>query len=540
LLWVFFPQFGHVFGGHLKRFWQLRSLLAASVIATVILSALIAALLASRSAQRNIENSARRAVLNAERLIDRTSADLQKLDALSGVNCDSEVQAKLKDAVYAAVSQIREIGLIKGETLYCTNFGPTNVNMAPVKDSLKVGTFVSVGPNAVIANNSSLFVYTSRQEGLSLNAVINPIILAEFERGSTLSGRAYLELKYSGTSANGLNADKRDLIYEVGQRDVKINGDDFLEGEFKSTRYPIYAEIRADQGIFWDEYWPTLRQLLIVLFPLLLVVAFILNRLLAGGALYRMRYHQALKRGEFKVYYQPIVSSQTRKLAGMEALLRWEHPKKGLLRAAQFHHLFNDEDMDEPIARFVLETVINDLKSAPISTTHLWCSMNVAPALLERPLFATEFTQLAKQLPANQLRIEITERTPVSPAAEVTIREFRGHGIRVGLDDFGTGYSNISQLQTLAYDFIKVDGLLIRGIQTTDGLSPVLDSVIQMADRLGVDIVAEGVETLVQAQALTTRNVKSLQGYLFSQARPFSEIVASVGDEHAFELGAIL
>jgi sensor c-di-GMP phosphodiesterase-like protein len=528
------------FGGHLKRFWQLRSLLAASVVATLLLSVLISGFLASRSAQRSIENSARRAVLNAERLIDRTGADLQKLDALSGTECDAQVQSKLKDAVYAAVSQIREIGLIKGETLYCTNFGPTTVNMTPVKDSLKVGTFISVGPNAVIANNSSLFVYTSRQNGLSINAVVNPAVLAEFERGSSLSGRAYLELKYTGTSANGLVAEKRDLIYDVGQRDVKVNGDDFLEGEYKSSRYPIHAEIRADQGIFWDEYWPTLRYLLAMLFPLLLVVAFILNRLMAGGALHRMRYNQALKRGEFKVYYQPIVSSQTRRLAGMEALLRWEHPKKGLLRAAQFHHLFNDEEMDEPIARFVLETVIKDLKSAPISASHLWCSLNVAPALLERPLFATEFTQLAKQLPPNQLRVEITERTPVSTAAEVTIREFRGHGIRVGLDDFGTGYSNISQLQTLAYDFIKVDGLLIRGIQTTDGISPVLDSVIQMAHRLGVDIVAEGVETSVQAAALTARNVKSLQGYLFSQARPFSEILQSVGDEHAFELGAIL
>jgi sensor c-di-GMP phosphodiesterase-like protein len=527
-------------GGHLKRFWQLRSLLAASVVATVLLSALIAGFLASRSAQRNIENSARRAVLNAERLFDRTSADLQKLDALSGTQCNELVQAKLKDAVYTAVSQIREIGLIKDETLYCTNFGPTNVNMSEVKGSLAVGTFISVGPNAVVANNSSIYVYTSRQAGLSINAVINPAILAEFERGSSLSGRAYLELKYTGASSTGLNAQKPDLIYEVGQRDVKVNGDDFLEGEYKSNRFPIRAEIRADQGIFWDEYWPTLRLLLALLFPLLLVTAFMLNRLMAGGALHRMRYHQALKRGEFKVYYQPIVSSQTRRLTGIEALLRWEHPKKGLLRAAQFQHLFNDEEMDEPIARFVLETVIKDLKSAPILASHIWCSMNVAPALLERPLFATEFSQLAKQLPTNQLRVEITERTPVSPAAEVTIREFRGHGIRVGLDDFGTGYSNISQLQTLAYDFIKVDGLLIRGIQTLDGLSPVLDSVIQMADRLGVDVVAEGVETLVQAQALTARNVKSLQGYLFSQARPFSEILSSIGDEHAFELGAIL
>jgi c-di-GMP phosphodiesterase len=212
------------------------------------------------------------------------------------------------------------------------------------------------------------------------------------------------------------------------------------------------------------------------------------------------------------------------------------HPKQGLLRAAQFARLFDDEEMDEPIARFVLETVANDFKSAPVAAHHLWCSVNIAPALLERPNFAADIASYAKQMQNNQLRVEITERTPVSPAAEITIRELRGNGIKVGLDDFGTGYSNISQLQTLAYDFIKLDGLLIRGLQSVDSVSPVLESVIDLAARLETDVVAEGVETIVQAQALSSRNVKALQGYLFSQARPFSEILGTVSDEHALNL----
>ncbi len=526
------------FGGRLKRFWQLRKLLAGSILTALVLSALIAALLAARSAQRSVDNSARRAVLNAERLIERTSADLQKLDVLTYLPCNAETQTKLKDAVYASTSQIREIGLINAETLYCTNFGAINVSLSTIKESLRVGTFVSVGPNAVIANNTSMYVYVSRVAGRTVNAVVNPQIMAEFERGTSLSGRGYLELTYSGPAADGTTG-KKEVLYDVGPREIKVNGEDFLMGSFTSPKFPLQAEIRADNGIFWDEYWPTLKNLMALIFPLVFVAGFAFNRMMASGALYRMRYHQAIKRGEFKVYYQPIVSSQTRRLSGVEALLRWEHPKKGLLRAAQFPHLFNDPEMDDPIARFVLETVVNDFQSAPVSAAHLWCSINVAPALLEGPLFATQFAQVAKLLPKNQIRVEITERTPVSAASEVTIRELRGQGIRVGLDDFGTGYSNINQLQTLAYDFIKVDGLLIRGIQTQDGLSPVLESVIQMADRLGVEVVAEGVETLVQAQALSARNVKSLQGYLFSQARPFEEILASIGDEHAFDLGAI-
>jgi sensor c-di-GMP phosphodiesterase-like protein len=520
----------------LQRFWYLRRLVLGAVGLSLLLSAVLAVVLGWRSAQKSVETSARRAVLNAERLIDRTSADLQKLDILAQRACDESTTGTLKDAVYSSTSQIREIGLIQNTTLYCTNFGPVNVDLAVIKDAFIVGTFVTVGPNAVVANNSSMFVYVSLQAGRTVNGVLNPSFMAEFERASSLSGRAHLALRYFGPPANGLPKPNGEVVYEIGQADAKLAEWPAMTGSFSSDRFPLTAQVSAGKGIFWDEYWPTAAHLFALLAPLFVVSAFGLDRLLASGALNRVRYKQALKRGQFRVFYQPIVSSQTRKMVGVEALLRWQHPRRGLLRAAQFHELFNDTSMDEPIARFVLDTVVKDFKSASLAANHLWCSFNVAPALLEQHSFVSQIVLSSKELPQKVLRLEVTERTPVSPVAEIAIRELRGEGVRVGLDDFGTGYSNINQLQTLAYDFIKVDGLLIRGLQTIDGLSPVLDAVIEMADKLGTDIVAEGVETIVQAQALSARKVNSLQGYLFSQAKPFSEILAILENENALNL----
>jgi sensor c-di-GMP phosphodiesterase-like protein len=520
----------------LKRFWYLRRLILSALALALLLSALVAVVLAWRSAQKSIEQSARRAIVNAERMIDRTSADLQKLDALTSRPCDEATINQLKDAVYGSTSQLREIGLIRDNKLFCTNFGAVSVDMSPIKDSLKVGTFISAGPNAVVANNASVFVYVTQRPGATVNAVLNPTLMSEFERSFYLSGRAQLELRYSGPPASGTRIAISEQVYAIGQPDAKLSGGPAMAGSWTSTRFPLFAEVNADKGIFWDEYWPTVSHLFGIFAPMFLVGAFALDRLLASGALNRVRYRRAMKQGQFKVYYQPIVSAQTRRLVGVEALLRWEHPKQGLMRAAQFAPLFDDSVMDEPVARFVLETVANDFKSASVAASHLWCSVNVAPALLEKPSFATVISHYASGLAQDQLRIEITERTPVSASAEITIRELRGHGVKVGLDDFGTGYSNINQLQTLAYDFIKIDGLLIRGVQAVDGLSPVLESVIDLAHKLGTDIVAEGVETLVQAQALSARNVKNLQGYLFSQAKPFADILTGISDEQAMNL----
>jgi hypothetical protein len=280
----------------LQRFWYLRRLVLGALAISLLFSAILAVVLAWRSAQNGIETSARRAVLNAERMIDRTSADLQKLDVLTARPCDEATVGKLKDAVYASPSQMREIGLIQNKILYCTNFGPVNLDISPVRDALKMGTFITAGPNMVVANNASLFVYATLQEGRTVNAVLNPTLMAEFERASALSGRAHLSMRYSGPAASGIRVERSEQLYEIGKPDVKINSGTTMIGSYTSSRFPLFAEVHADRAIFWDEYWPTVGHLLGLILPMFLVGAFAFDRLLASGALSRVRYRQALKR----------------------------------------------------------------------------------------------------------------------------------------------------------------------------------------------------------------------------------------------------
>jgi sensor c-di-GMP phosphodiesterase-like protein len=521
------------------RFWYLRRLLLAAIGLALILSLLLAALVAWRTAHIAIDLSAKRAVLNAERMIERTSADLQKLDALRLGDCTPATIDKLKDSLYNSISQIREIGLIQNRKLFCTNFGPSNVDVSAEREVLKIGTHIAVGPNIVVANNTSLFIYVSREEGSAVNAVVNPAVLAEYERGFNLNGRGQIEMHYTGPSVTRAAGVASDLVYDIGRSDMKANAVPTLFGRYISTRYPLMAEVQADRGIFWDEYWPVALRFIGSLGAIFLIAAFAINLWLSAGGLNRSRYLQALRRRQFRVYYQPIVSAQTRHLVGVEALLRWEHTKHGLLRAAQFSELFQDETLDKPITRFVLGAVARDLQSLPSFGSRLWCSVNIAPALMEEPGMSSEVAKHIKQLPRHQLRLEITERTPISAASDATLRELHAQGIKIGLDDIGTGYSNLNQLQSMSYDFIKIDGLLVRSIQTAEGVSPVVDSLIQLALKLKTEIVAEGVETAIQANALTKRGVTSLQGYLFGPAKPFSEILLTLEYEKTLGLRSV-
>jgi c-di-GMP phosphodiesterase len=521
------------------RFWYLRRLILAAVAIALLLSLVMAAPIAWRATHLAISHSAQRAVLNAERMIERTAADLQKLDALRLSSCEPVVIEKLKDSVYNAVAQIREIGLIQNSRLFCTNFGPTDVSLEAERKILEIGTHIGVGPNSVVPNNTSLYVYVSRAEGSAVNAVLNPMVLAEFERGFNFTGRGQLEMLFNGPSSSRPASKDSEQVYQIGRDDKPIDPSTMLSRRYASTRYPLIAEVRAERGAFWDEYFPVLQRLLVPLLALGLISAFAINHWLSAGGLDRTRFQKALRREQFRVYYQPIVSAQSRRMVGVEALLRWQHPRKGLLRAAQFAEIFNDQELDEAVTRFVLSTVARDLSNLPSHAQRFWCSVNVAPALMEKSGVANEIARQLKSLPHDRLRIEITERTPISPISDANLRELRAQGIKIGLDDLGTGYSNLSQLQTMVYDFIKIDGVLVRGIQSLEVLSPVVENLILMAQKIGTEIIAEGVETQVQAQALSKHGVNLLQGYLFGPAIPFQDVVKLLDAERQPSLKAV-
>jgi sensor c-di-GMP phosphodiesterase-like protein len=523
----------------LQRTQYLSRLLVTAIAAGAVIGALTSGLVAWRNVNTRLHASAERAVQNAERLIDRTAADLQKVDALRSAACDSATVDRLKDAVYGATAHIREIGVIRDNTLFCTNFGPVTVDMRALSERLKPGVHIHVGPNAVVPNNSSLYVYMSRETGTAVNAVINPAVFAEYERGFAFTARGHLEFDFLDPLRPNFQTAAREMLYELGRTDLDRDVSAF-QVSVGSKRFPLTANIRAERGVFWDEYWSIAPLLMGAMMALAAIVGLLLHRWLWQGGLDRSRYLAALKRGQFKVFYQPIVASHNHKIIGVEALVRWQHPKHGLLRAAQFAELFTDDVLAEPLARFVLAQVEKDFPLLRAEREDIWCSVNVPPVLLERTKLMKDITRHLQERTKDFLRLEMTERTPITEASSATLRELRAQGLRIGLDDIGTGYSNLSQLQKHTYDFIKIDGLLISSIQSADTVSPVVESLIHMAQKLGTVIVAEGVETMAQAQALSKRGVQQMQGYLFGPAKSIADIVEMLRVEKGRAVPSVL
>lgn len=509
------------------RYWAV--LLA---VLAVLFALIFAALLAWRNVGNELQSSAQRAVFNADRLLDRTVADLSKVDGLRGEPCDPSTVRLLQDVVYRSLSQLREVGLIRDGRLYCTNFGAPNKEVAIPQALTAPGVNVDIASNKVMANNTSLFVYVSREKNTAVNALFNPQVLAEFERDFHYLGYGRLLLELKRPSRNAANQSATHEVYNVGEARAIDAGAPMFQRRYESVRGMFVATAEVSGRAWWAELRALLPLLLAAFGAIALVIGYVVRLWLSKGNLDRLRYLGALQRGEFVMHYQPIVDAQSLKIVGVEALLRWQHPRRGLLRAAQFIDIFNHDSIAAPLTRRVLDLVARDMQTVPEKQS-LWCAINIAPTLLEDNRVIEALSKQLISIGTHRVQVEITERAPLGEYAEIMLHEMRANGIKVGMDDLGTGYANLGQLQRMPFDFIKIDGMLVRGIHAIDGVTPVVKSLIDLARKLGADVVVEGVETKVQADALIAAGATHLQGFYFDAARPIDEVIESMRRQSA-------
>jgi sensor c-di-GMP phosphodiesterase-like protein len=500
------------------RFW------CATIAFFIVVACIFAAVSSWRSLQFRLDQTAAAALYGAEHLFTRSARDLEKLDGLRLSDCNEKTVNALKDAVYNAVLPVREMGLIRNSRLYCTNFGPFDIALNEPNLRLTAGTHLTIGVNSVMPGNRSLFLYRILTQGSGVNAVINAPILGEFERGFEFSSFGTQRLVFTDPKLSSDGSTNAELIYEIGLSQAGLK-DAFWHARAESKLFPIAAEVAVTPSAFWSEWRDALPQMLLSFALLGALVGLITSMWIKRGGPSRMRYQRALTRKELVVHYQPICNAKTGDIVGVEALLRWQHPTAGLLRAAEFSPLFDDPAMLLPLSKYVLATVAHDLKTID-EYGSVWCSINVPTQIFEGPNLINTLTALVKNMAVRRLRLEVTERSPMTAAAEQSIREIRALGIGVGMDDIGTGHSNLDQLQRMVYDFIKIDGMLVRGIVSSETISPVVLSLIALGKQIKTEIIAEGVETQAQSDALVKAGVDEMQGYLYGRAEPIEDIAA--------------
>jgi diguanylate cyclase (GGDEF)-like protein/PAS domain S-box-containing protein len=223
----------------------------------------------------------------------------------------------------------------------------------------------------------------------------------------------------------------------------------------------------------------------------------------------------ALDRGEFALAYQPVIRTATGAAVGYEALLRWTHPERGPIAPEDFIAVAEETRLIAPIGAWVLARACADAAAWP-QDRDLW--VNVSALQLARPEFEAELDAAlaASGLPPRRLLIEITETSLMDGRADLgpMIARLRARGLRIALDDFGTGYSSLGYLRRFTFDVIKIDRSFVRDLAQSETAAIVM-SVLDLARRLGIATVAEGVETEAQLTALRVAGCSFVQGHFF-------------------------
>ena len=233
----------------------------------------------------------------------------------------------------------------------------------------------------------------------------------------------------------------------------------------------------------------------------------------------------AIKREEFVLHYQPILSLNDDKMQGFEVLVRWRHPKKGLIPPGEFIKLAEETGLIVPLGFWVLNQACQQMRKWQVSygesLDHWKISVNISSRQLALPNFVSQVKQILRQteLDPHNLKLEITETSLVEDAESTIaiLKELKSIGVEFSLDDFGTGYSSLSYLHQFPFDTLKIDRSFVNTINNNEDKLGIVRAIITLARNLGMNTIAEGIETVKQLAQLKALKCQYGQGYFLSK-----------------------
>jgi diguanylate cyclase (GGDEF)-like protein/PAS domain S-box-containing protein len=235
--------------------------------------------------------------------------------------------------------------------------------------------------------------------------------------------------------------------------------------------------------------------------------------------------HKALANHQMELHYQPIIDLKLYQMTGVEALMRWRHPERGLIPPSEFIPIAEETGLIVSLGEWALREACQRVADWP---DRIKLALNLSPVQLKRPgLMQTIFGALAASgLPADRLELEVTETVLLEETATnlATLHQLREAGVRIVMDDFGTGYSSLNYLSNFPFDKIKIDHAFIRKIATNHVSLKIVRAIVTLARSLGIGTTAEGVETKEQLEAVRFEGCDEIQGFLISRPQLPEEI----------------
>jgi EAL domain-containing protein (putative c-di-GMP-specific phosphodiesterase class I) len=235
--------------------------------------------------------------------------------------------------------------------------------------------------------------------------------------------------------------------------------------------------------------------------------------------------HQAIQRDEFTVHYQPLVVAGSGALGGLEALVRWNHPERGLITPSTFLPAAERGGLIARIDDKVLRQVVRDVDLVP-GLPRVWLNLSARALSHDRYTRSIIATAIEARIPLDRLGFEITETALADDMTAVidNLTALRDQGAKIALDDYGTGYASLDNLKLFPIDELKIDQRFISEMLTQPLDHAIVEGVTRIGHALGVEVVAEGVESQPQAEALMGLGVDLLQGFFYSPPVPAAEL----------------
>ncbi|QGH63321.1 EAL domain-containing protein [Serratia proteamaculans] len=464
--------------------------------------------------EQNRQVLATRTVAKINDLLTPAKQQAERSMPLLGSTCE-EVIPTLR--FRAAQNQaLRAMLLVKDGVIYCSSlFGTRKYIFSTILPSVaNDGAKLVLRPSLSVAKGvPTLIMWTPAQPDNNSNGVLhvfNIELLANF----------LLEPQEPYAQRVVLNVGNYSLEY--GRREILRSNTLTTDLRFtaKSARYPFSISL----------FGPQASMLALAALPRHIPLSLLIS-LLAAYVVYlltanrmSLSYHigHAISHREFRVYCQPIINAETGRCVGVEMLLRWKNKRQGWISPDVFIPLAEQHGLIIALTRYLMNTVVENLQLFPPRPS-FYISINVAAEHFNGVTIIDDIRRL--WLPAHpmpSLMLELTERTALSEIQYEQIKTLKEMGIMLAIDDFGTGHSSLSYLKKLSPDVLKIDRGFTAAIGTDAINATVTDTIITLAQRLKLRLVAEGVETAEQADYLRSREVNALQGFYFAKPMPIN------------------
>ena len=461
--------------------------------------------------QQRIDGFTQQAVRKLEGILSPIASKRGELVQFLGQPCENIHLPVLKEVV--SLQAVRVIALVKSGVVYCSStFGDHNIPLKQISfPAHQPGLSLSVDQSLLAGPPVMLQWYPATTDG---------------ETGVIVVINIYL---ISALTLKPLKPWINRVAVVVGQQFYNVDsgiGTQFRQKEQEeihslfSKQFPFGIVVATPGASVLAQRELTSH------FPLAVLIALLVAALTwittARWLSFTREIRLGIARREFELWCQPQLDARTLQCNGVEILLRWNNPRLGWIAPDVFIPIAERNNLIIPLTRYVFTETVNNLNCFP-SEPQFHISINVAANHFARGLLMQDVKRYwMSATPPQQLILELTERDSLQDGDFKVLQELYSHGVRLALDDFGTGSTSLQWLELLQPDILKIDKTFTQAIGTDTVSATVIDMIIALGHRLSINLIAEGVETELQADYLRLQNVMTLQGYLYARPMPLT------------------